>query len=91
MAAVALSGVTPQQAERALAQGVYVTSSTQVQCTPEGRTEICRAMDSTTYTDATFGPARIVGTTVFRVSRHGTDYEVRIVVPDHFEIYGAPN
>lgn len=82
--------VTARQAERALWNDAKVLPTSQLSCVADGAAQLCTASDSTGYTDAVFGPATIVGTTTFRVSRARHGYRVRIVVPEQFNIYAGP-
>src|SRR5581483_10585914 len=79
--------VTTRQAERALWDDAAALPTSQISCAPAGLAQVCRVADSTTYPDAVFGPATVVGTTTFRVSRGRHGYRVRVVSPDQFSIY----
>lgn len=85
------AGVTSAQATRALVQDAKALPTSQITCTPSGRAQDCQVIDTTTSTSDVLGPETIVGTTVFRVSRGRHGYRVRVLVPDHFDIYARPS
>lgn len=82
--------VTSQAAIRAIRHAMWFAPSTTVTCAPSGRGQVCQLVDSIPYADQVLGTAEVVGTTTVGVfpGRHGD--RVRVLVPDHFEIYAAP-